>query len=280
MFVIGGLTMKTIKLYYESNEYKKYLCAEQKTLMKTPMHWHDYFELEICLSGKGVTCINGKNYEYEAGSVFFITPTDVHSYSPSEPTEFLHISFNNDCLDYYNISDISYPVYVIIAKPKNYDYSLLVYCLKSIIYEYDNDSPYKKAMIKHFISLLLFELAKLSDKTQEITNENVSSGIKKAMAYIQLHFRENITLNEVAECTGKSTEHTSRLFSQSLGISFKKYLTKIRLNYSKSLLRHTNETISDIAYYSGFNSASQYSRVFLKEYSISPNEYRKTHIDN
>lgn len=273
--------MKTIKLHYESNEYKQYLCAEQKILSATEMHWHNYYELEICLSGRGTTCLNGKNYEYSKGSIFFITPTDVHSYEPIEHTEFLHISFDNNCLYYYNISEVSYPTCEIAANPPSYDYSMLVFAVKSIIYEYDSNSPYKKSLIKHLLSILLFELGKISaNQKSKNSDPNTPIGIKKAIAYIQTHFRENISLKDIAVCIEKSEEYTSRLFSQTVGVSFKKYLTRVRLNYSKSLLRHTNETISDIAYYSGFNSASQYSRVFLKEYKTSPNEYRKLHMQN
>ena len=268
--------MKTIKLYYESNEYKHYLCAEHKILRHTEMHWHDFYELEICTMGSGTTCLNGKNYEYKKGSVFFITPTDVHSYSPKEYTEFLHISFNSNCLSHYNISDISYPMNEIVANPPQYDYNLLVTAVESIIYEYNNNLTYKQAMIKHTISVILYALGRISNtKKSNDKNQAIPLGIKRAIAYIQLHFREDISLNDIANCLGKSEEHTSRIFSQTLGISFKKYLTKVRLNYSKSLLRHTNETITDIAYYSGFNSASQYTRVFSKEYGVAPNEYRQ-----
>ena len=79
----------------------------------------------------------------------------------------------------------------------------------------------------------------------------------------------------MAKIMNVSTVYASKLIRNRLGCGFKNYLMELRLEYASSLLTNTQETISDISYFSGYNSVSYFSRGFKKKFGISPAEYRK-----
>ena len=74
---------------------------------------------------------------------------------------------------------------------------------------------------------------------------------------------------------GMSYYHLSRLFNEHMGMSFVGYLTEVRLEYSKALLRNTSLKVEQIAEMSGFLESNSFIRVFKKYYAITPGRYRK-----
>jgi AraC-like DNA-binding protein len=99
--------------------------------------------------------------------------------------------------------------------------------------------------------------------------------VQKALYYIRAHFKEDITLKSVSEFAGIPTATLSKKFPEHLGFGFKEYLVDLRLDYAKMLITNTNEQITDIAFYSGFNSLSYFQRVFMEKYGITPKNYRR-----
>ena len=89
------------------------------------------------------------------------------------------------------------------------------------------------------------------------------------------NFKEQITLENTAELIGISPGYLSREFNKTVGIGFKDFLVDLRLKHSTQLILYSNESITDIAYYCGFNSTSYFLRAFKKKYGVSPLVYRK-----
>lgn len=84
----------------------------------------------------------------------------------------------------------------------------------------------------------------------------------------------DIQLDEVARECGVSGGHLSRLFHHSTGLTFREYLTQVRLQHAKALLLGTAKNISEVAYESGFQSLSQFHRAFAKSFGTSPGKMR------
>lgn len=94
--------------------------------------------------------------------------------------------------------------------------------------------------------------------------------------YINKNFKNsNISLDTMATEMGMSYYHLSRLFNEHMGMSFVGYLTEVRLEYSKALLRNTSLKVEQIAEMSGFLESNSFIRVFKKYYAITPGRYRK-----
>lgn len=99
--------------------------------------------------------------------------------------------------------------------------------------------------------------------------------IEQAQDYLLQHFREDISLQQVAQHCHTSPFHFSRIFKSVLGVSPHQYLLGIRLHQAKRLLAETRQPVSDIAYDCGFNSLEHFATAYKKQYAISPSGYRK-----
>ena len=99
--------------------------------------------------------------------------------------------------------------------------------------------------------------------------------ISRAEKYVAENFCDpNISLITTARHVGMSAAHFSTVFSQNLGRSFISYLTAMRMERAKELLRTTNMRLSDIALEIGYNEPNYFSHVFRKTEGITPKEYR------
>jgi two-component system response regulator YesN len=106
-------------------------------------------------------------------------------------------------------------------------------------------------------------------------NGQYTNLIRQAKEYLDHHYANpDLSLNEVASQVNLSASHFSVVFSQEAGQTFKEYLTEIRINKAKELLRMTSLRSSDIAYQVGYNDPHYFSSVFKKNTGLSPIEFR------
>jgi YesN/AraC family two-component response regulator len=98
--------------------------------------------------------------------------------------------------------------------------------------------------------------------------------INAALAYIHNHINESLTLKKVAEEIHVSKSHLSNLFPKYIGYSFSYYISKVKVDKSKLLLKNTSLSLLDIAFECGFNSQSYFCYTFKKVEGITPKQYR------
>ena len=102
-----------------------------------------------------------------------------------------------------------------------------------------------------------------------------SSLLKDARTYIGEHYdEEDISLNTVAASVNLSPNHFSTIFSQETGQTFIEYLTGVRMEHAKGLLRSTSMKTAEIAFAVGYKDPHYFSYVFKKKSGCSPREYR------
>ena len=99
--------------------------------------------------------------------------------------------------------------------------------------------------------------------------------IGHAIEYYEEHYAENISLDSLCKRLNISKFYFSRKFKEQTGYSPCDYLTAVRINNAKSLLRSTNLSVEDIALRCGFSSATYFIRSFRKKENITPLGYRK-----
>ncbi|WP_185903797.1 helix-turn-helix transcriptional regulator [Hathewaya massiliensis] len=104
-----------------------------------------------------------------------------------------------------------------------------------------------------------------------------SKPIQNAINYINNNYKHPITLDEVANYVHLSTSYFSTIFKSEMKESFKSYLNKLRIEYSKSMLSTGKESILDIALSVGFDNQNYFSTVFKKYTNMSPKEYISYH---
>ena len=118
------------------------------------------------------------------------------------------------------------------------------------------------------------ELLKIfSTSEYNITDCRYAVEMAKNMA--NKNFNEQLILKNIAKSVYVNEKYLGRLFIKETGKSFNTYLNDIRIINAEKLLKTTNKTITEIAYETGFNSASYFNKSFLKRFGITPNSYRK-----
>ena len=100
--------------------------------------------------------------------------------------------------------------------------------------------------------------------------------IWKSRKYIEEHSREELSLKKVAKAVNMNANHLSENFKQVTGINFVDYVARTRFANACDLLRNRNLRISEIAFAAGFQSLSQFNRVFKGFSGKSPTQYRAT----
>ena len=93
--------------------------------------------------------------------------------------------------------------------------------------------------------------------------------------YIDAHFNEKITLNDLSREFYISKNYLPRVFREQFGMSIKEYLQVVRITHAKQLLRTTNKSAEEIGIECGFGTLSYFSRAFKDIEGVSPTGYRE-----
>src|SRR5438034_10500367 len=101
--------------------------------------------------------------------------------------------------------------------------------------------------------------------------------IWKARKFIHEHSDDELSLTKVAKFSNISGNHLSEKFKEVTGINFVDYISRIRVGKAHDLLENSNLRISEIAFAVGFQSLSQFNRVFKRFTRKSPTQFRKVH---
>ncbi len=128
--------------------------------------------------------------------------------------------------------------------------------------------------IKDLNDILEEVSAKVTSRVNNYNKKSIKLGLQKAIDFIQEHYNEQITLNEVAQSIYVSSYYISRLFKKELGKNFVDYLNEIRINKSKELLKDIRYKTYEIAEMVGIPDAHYFSKLFKKYEGVTPTEYR------
>ena len=98
---------------------------------------------------------------------------------------------------------------------------------------------------------------------------------KTVIDYVEKNLSKNITSTDIAKALHINHSYFCRLFKKNFNLCFQNYLALCRIEKAKSLLKNTDLSVSEIALKVGFNSISYFTKIFKKEVSLTPNQYRK-----
>ena len=127
------------------------------------------------------------------------------------------------------------------------------------------------------VRLLTFFAEQLSALTNQIVLEQQNAEpplVQKAREYIDKHKMEPLSLAAVAKAAGASVFHFCKVFRKSTGLKFTDYVARVRLEDARTQLLNPNRRISEVAYDVGFQSLTQFNRMFKRVFGQSPTEFR------
>jgi AraC-like DNA-binding protein len=124
----------------------------------------------------------------------------------------------------------------------------------------------------------IMDISKRCDRFSQLSSRNGDRAepvdIWKARQFIEQHSGEELSLSKVAKAVHISPNHLSEKFKLVTGMKFVDYIARLRIEKARHLLRSGNLRISEIAFAVGFQSLSQFNRVFKKLLGMSPTEYQ------
>ena len=145
----------------------------------------------------------------------------------------------------------------------------------------------KKQMLMKCInhSYQIHQLSKLlTDTFRKTIAESYEYAQKKTIKpvrfienYVEEHFSEKITLDDIAEILEMNSDYLSTLFKKETNMNFSIYVTNIRMEHAKKLLVETNDTVAAIGEKVGYPDSKYFSQQFKKNVGVKPIVYRQLH---
>jgi two-component system response regulator YesN len=105
-------------------------------------------------------------------------------------------------------------------------------------------------------------------------NKKTSLHLTKAIEYIMNHYADDLTLSGVADSVFVSEFYLSHLFRKEMNTTFSDYVSRVRIEKAKDLLRDATVQIWEVAEQSGFNDPNYFAKIFKKYSGVSPKEYQ------
>jgi AraC-like DNA-binding protein len=106
---------------------------------------------------------------------------------------------------------------------------------------------------------------------------NEKTVVRTVREYLENHFAENVSLDEITALSGLSSYHLIRVFRSETGLPPHAYLEQVRINRARQLLR-VGASIADVAFLTGFSDQSHFTRHFKKMTGVTPGQYQQTAI--
>ena len=250
----------------------KHLSVENHTVaLEHPLHWHDYFEIEIILSGEGKYIVNEVEYDLSCNNVFFLTPTDFHCLKLTEETKLINLSFDEDAVDEKDIAALLFS-----KTQKAYSFDVdererIVMASRLLSFECESEGKCRSELLKYILSCI-FRKNEIVNNTPSLKSDHLR-GIKRALVFLELYFKEDLTLSEISAEAGYHPTYFSELFKRVTGETFSEALSRRRVSYARMLLAN-GISATDACFLSGFRSFSNFSSAFKKQCGISPGQYR------
>ncbi|QGQ94536.1 AraC family transcriptional regulator [Paenibacillus psychroresistens] len=245
------------------------------------LHWHEFYELVLVIAGTATHGLNGKSIPLRRGSLFLLTPADFHeiNVTPGESLLFYNVIFSGIRLDEPLINMLfeqDQQHYYDFTEPETKRLEVEFTLMQT---EENQQQIGQDRLIQGALERILIELVRaiqvLSVAQISINKPLIQPSIRKAMIYIEHHFRENITLEEVARQAQLVPNYFSTCFRKMTSITFQQYLQDLRIHFAKSLLQASRLlSVTEICYASGFNNLSHFIRVFKQKTGYSPNVFR------
>lgn len=231
-----------------------------------------YHLIHFVLYGKGELHINEHIFQLSAGDAFLIPAGKVSYYEASkdDPWCYAWISFLgiNSQMYLYQLITSTDDVYIIHGLD-TLKYKERIFDIISL--QDNSTSSYFQANGVLFqVMAMLFD-----DIGFQESSWGKNSVVDEIKYYLDINYSEKIKLQDVAKSFGIHPNYLTRIFREKYGVSPKQYLINLKLKKARRLLTTTGLSVSVIASSLGFDDQLAFSKIFKKEFSVSPSEYRK-----
>lgn len=248
-------------------------------------HFHTFYEICIMLSPNAVHFIEGVPHQLQPFDIVGIAPNTLHKsqYPSGEPCRRIIIQFNmpkivnglsNEYEQLLGIFHREVPIYRFER-----DLQEKVYRKLNEIYQLSKKTDPMRNLIIHLKFIEFLTLLYLNREKNLYSNETEMSAMEQKIysiaGYIHAHYPEELSLDLLARKFDVSSSYLSHQFKNVTGFTVTDYLQMTRIRNVQAMLINTNIPITEVSAPCGFNSFSQFNRVFRKHIGVAPSVYRK-----
>ncbi|WP_378956695.1 AraC family transcriptional regulator [Pelosinus sp. sgz500959] len=250
-------------------------------------HWHEEFQILYFEQGEALIHCNSHPYKLKPGNLMIINSNEIH-YGETLCQHLVYYIIKVD-LNFLLSSHIDFcqtnyitPLLQGLIRFQNHitHNDQLSDHIQQIVKEYRQQKTGCELAIKaHLYNILVLLLRhyqqELFKKTMHDRQQKNMHQLRTVLQYVDQHYNENITLNQLANLSNMSSQHFCRVFKNTTGKRPMDYINYLRINKAVTLLSTSDFNISEIAMAVGFDDSNYFSRLFKKYQNISPSAMRK-----
>jgi AraC family L-rhamnose operon transcriptional activator RhaR/AraC family L-rhamnose operon regulatory protein RhaS len=254
------------------------------------LHAHEFAEIVIITSGRGVHLTGRETYPLNTGDVFVIGGSRPHDYHSMERLCLVNILFQPEKLGLRNYDLRSLPGYhaLFILEPewrRRHQFNSRLRLsppelirLLGLVDQLEEElnqrhSGFKFMATAYFMQIVGY-LARCFARARN-PDSRALLRIGEAISHLEANLQSPIDLDELASIAHMSKRHFMRNFQAAIGNSPIAYLVQLRINRAASLLRRSDHTITEVAFEVGFGDSNYFSRQFRKLLGVTPRSYRR-----
>ncbi|MCZ8514678.1 AraC family transcriptional regulator [Paenibacillus filicis] len=248
-------------------------------------HAHPYYEIFYLLQGERVYFIDDRIYTAQRGDMIVIHPNELHSTASSDVLQYerILIYFSEEFL---TEGGIKLQLPVLPFEPGGFhrikfslkEQPVVEKLLRDMILECgEKQAGYLSYVQTLLQQVLIRAFRSIRQNAQEPAGyaHPMHEKISEIASYMNRHFEQDLTLEQVAKAFFISPSYLSRIFTRLTGFHFREYLQVIRIREAQRFLKETDEKIQTIAGNVGFGHIAHFNKTFKKMTGDSPLRYRK-----
>ena len=245
-------------------------------------HPHKYAELMIVLEGQAVDVIDERERYTEAGDVYVLFPGILHEQREARGYRYAIFKFDYDVLMAEAGALRRLPGFHLLFSMEAgstlrglADAATLAAVeplTRMMEKEMAETSPESEAVVKNLFMALVTVLCRNCGPSQPARRLH-RQVVAEALGYMETHYAEAVTLDDLARVTGYSRRHFTRLFREAMCCSAGEHLTELRLNAACRMLEQ-NASLTAVAAACGFSDASALCRAFHRRFGVTPKAFR------
>lgn len=229
---------------------------------------YESFLVMLVTKGTCIVTLNGKEMTAPKDSAILLNCYRPHQYETHTGCEILWLHFDGPlCRDYYE-HIIRTAGHIIFPR----SLQRLEHALRKIYETFRDSGQIQEDQISLYITEILNELLR-SDMTEN-SPDKLRQSLSATISYINEHFTQDISLNDLAKEAALSPYYYTRIFAKETGMTPHQYIIATRINCAKFLLKATALPVKEVAFNSGFSDESSFCTTFKKWEHITPGEYR------
>lgn len=255
-----------------------------------PWHWHEEMEFAIITEGSVEVSVGTGSLLLQKGEAIFINTDTLHQMKPQgEKKAYMFTIVAHPCILGIEKGFLLSTKYVApfitndnikmhIFRPEVDWQREAIDKLQQIYDSFEEKGYGYEYKLHNLLCEVWFSMVEHSWSTQieEVSYKAIDeTRIYQALEYIQTHYMEAISLEDICDHLNISKSECCRCFKRNIRMTPFEYLMIHRVSTAAKLLEKTNQSITEIAIGTGFNSNSYFCKIFKKYMSVSPAEYRK-----